>query len=90
MGWLVKALFLVMLAPFAICLVLQLTLGLAAAILPWVLLVAVVAGVAAGLTAAVALRLRLPPKGRGRVASGATAGQYKVKRPRGVRGREEE
>jgi hypothetical protein len=90
LGWLVKLLFIVMLAPFAICLVLQLVVGLAAAILPWVLFTAVLAGATAGLTAAIVLRHRPPPPGRARIAPGAPAGQYKVKRPRGVRERDEE
>jgi hypothetical protein len=90
LGWLVKLLFVVMLAPFAICLVLQFALGVQVAIQPWLLLIAVVAGVAAGFSAAIVLRRRLPPTGRGRVARNTPAGQYKVKRPRGVRGRDEE
>jgi hypothetical protein len=90
MGWLVKLLFIVMLAPFFMCLVLQLVLGLAAAILPWVLLLAVVAGAAGGLAVAVFHRRRLSSPKKAPRAPATSAGQYKVKRPRGVRGRDEE
>ena len=47
--WLIKLLFLVILGPVLVGIALQLFVGLATAVLPWLIAFAVIAGVAAGL-----------------------------------------
>ena len=80
--WLIKLLFFVMLVPFFICLFVQLAVGAAVVLLPWVIglvaLVALVIGVGVGL----ALRRRLPPPRNDRCPRGEGP---RIRRPRGVR-----
>jgi hypothetical protein len=80
-AWFIKALFIVILAPLVLCLALQLFF----AALPWLILLAVVAGAVAGLTVALVLRRRLPPRpGANQLPRGAPPlGPYRVRRPRG-------
>jgi hypothetical protein len=83
MGWLVKLLFFVMLAPFFVCLAVQLFTAVAMAILPWLIAGAAISGLVAGLSAALVLRRRLPPPRRD---TGVLSGGYpRIKRPRGPR-----
>jgi hypothetical protein len=90
-GWLVKLLFIVILAPFVICLAVQLVVGLAVAILPLVILASAIAGLVAGVSAALVLRRRLPPPRRtAPLAGGSLAGQQRIRRPKGGRGLGEE
>lgn len=90
-GFLIKLLLFLALAPILICLALQLVVGLVAAVLPWLIAFAVIVGVAAGLSAGLVLRRRLPPRNPGgSLPYGAEpSGRYSVKRPRGVRGRDQ-
>lgn len=81
--WLIKLLFIVMLAPFLICLALQLLVGIAVAVLPWLIGFAIVSGVVAGLSAGLVLRRRLPPPRRDMTVP--AGGIPRVKRPRGPR-----
>jgi hypothetical protein len=82
-AWLIKLLFFVMLAPFFICLIVQLTVGLVAAVLPIVLIGSVIAGVTCGITAALILRRRLPLPGRSNPYPGAPPlGPHRVRRSR--------
>jgi hypothetical protein len=91
LGWLVKLLFIVMLAPFVIGLLVQLVAGLAWAVLPWLILGAAIAGLVAGVSAALVLRRRLPPAQRRPVGSGASlGGQHRVRRPKSGRDREDD
>jgi hypothetical protein len=78
--WLVKLLFIVILAPFFICLFVQLVTGMLVAMLPWLIAFAAVMGLVAGVSAGLVLRRRLPH--RGAFVSGDTP---RVKRPRGPR-----
>jgi len=82
---LIKLLFFVILAPFLVGITLQLLVGLATAVLPWLILFAVIAGVAAGLSAALVLRRRVLPPGQGNPLppGGAPLGPWRTRRPRG-------
>ena len=85
--WFMKLLILLMLAPFILGIAIQVLTGLAVAILPWLLLAAVVAGLVAGVTGAVIVSRRLPPAGRPTPLPPGTPplGPYRVRRPRGGR-----
>lgn len=77
-----RTLFLLVFGPLLLVLAAQILLGLLVAILPWLIALAVITGVAAGLTAGLVMRRRLPPPGR------ALPGDYEVRgepirRPRG-------
>jgi hypothetical protein len=78
--WLVKLLFIAILAPFFICLFVQLVNGMLVAMLPWLILAGVILGVAAGVSAGLVLRRRLPPG-----YTAASGNTQRVKRPRGPR-----
>jgi hypothetical protein len=90
LGWLVKLLFFTMLAPFFICLVLQLFVGIAAAILPWMLLGFALAGLVFGLTAGLAFRRLAARYELSGAPRASLAGQHRIRRPKGGRGREED
>lgn len=89
MEWLIKLLVVLMIAPFVVCLALQLAVAVMGALLPWVLVVGAIAGIAAGVSAALVLRRRLPVAGRTTpLPPGAPPlGAYRVRRPRGGRTR---
>ena len=74
--WILKLLFIALLAPFFLCLFLQLVVASTVALLPWVI------GLAAlGIGAALVLRRRLPPRPE-RLPPGEIP---RIRRPRGVR-----
>ena len=83
--WFVKFMLILIFAPLLLCLALQATLGVLAAVLPWLIGLSVIAGIAAGLSAAMVLRRRLPLRNRGgQIPPGAPPlGAYRVRRPRG-------
>jgi hypothetical protein len=93
MEWLVKLIFALMLLPFFVSLGLQVfsaafqvMLAFVIAILPWVIGIAVLIGVFAGISAGLIIRGRLPRGNREYLPPG---GAPPVKRPRGP-GRDEE
>jgi hypothetical protein len=91
MDGLIKLLFIAMLAPFFLCLVAQLVVGIAAAFLPWFILWGIVVGITAGAAVGFALRRRLPPR-NGHAAlppGGFPAGAHRIRRPKGPRGRDD-
>jgi len=82
--WLIKLLFLVILAPVLVGIALQLVVGLAVAVLPWLIALSVIAGLAAGISAGLVLRRRLPPPDAGPLLPPTTPlGSYRIRRPRG-------
>lgn len=85
MTWLFKILVAVMVGPLLLCLAFQLVVGFLTAVLPWFILGSLVAGVAAGLSAGLVLRRRLPPpNGRAPLSAGSPLlGSYRVRRPKG-------
>ena len=85
MAWLFKVLAVLTVGPFLVCLALQLVVGVLTAVLPWLILGSLVAGVAAGLSAGLVLRRRLPPpNGRTPLSPGSPLlGSHRVRRPRG-------
>lgn len=90
-AWFVKFMLILIFAPLLICLALSAVLGVLAAVLPWVVGLAIVAGLAAGVSAGLVLRRRLPPRFRGPLPSGGTVfGGEPIRRPRGVRGQGED
>ena len=79
--WILKVLVLLLLAPIVLACALQVLF----IVLPWLVLLAAVAGIAAGLSAGLLLRRRLPPRpGNNRLRPGAPSlGAYRIRRPRG-------
>lgn len=90
--WFVKLMLLLIFAPLLICLALSAVLGVLAVVLPWVIGLAVIAGLAAGVSAGLVLRRRLPLRnGGGSLPPGGSfIGQDPIRRPRGVRGQGED
>ena len=89
--WFVKLVLILLFAPLLICLALSAVLGVLAAVLPWVIGLAVIAGLAAGVSAGFVLRRRLPPSIRGPLPpGGASFAGEPIRRPRGVRGQGED
>lgn len=89
--WFVKLVLLLVFAPLLICLALQMVLGVLVVVLPWVIALAVITGLAAGVSAGLVLRRRLPLRNGGRLPPGGSfVGQDPIRRPRGVRGRGED
>ncbi|MBI3825647.1 MAG: hypothetical protein HY294_06615 [Candidatus Rokubacteria bacterium] len=84
--WFVKFMLILIFAPLLVCLVLQATVGVLAALLPWLIGLSVIAGLAAGVSAALVLRRRLPLRnGSADLPPGAPPlGTYRVRRPRGA------
>jgi hypothetical protein len=80
--WLLKLLFIVMLAPFFVCLFVQLFVAAAVALLPWVIGLVVLLGVCIGFAAGLVQRWRLQPPTNDRVPPGEVP---RIRRPRGVR-----
>ena len=87
MEWVVKLIFFLMLLPFFVCLglsvlstTLRMILIFLAAILPWVMVLTLLIGVAAGGIAGLIIRGRLPRGNRDYLPPG---GPSPVKRPRG-------
>jgi hypothetical protein len=92
MEWLVKLIFFLMLLPFFISLVLQVTsitfqmiLAVFLALLPWVIGFAVLVGLVAGSAAGFVLRRRLPPRNGDDMPPALPP----VRRPREIRRRDE-
>jgi len=79
--WLLKFLFIALLAPFFLCLFLQLVVASTVALLPWVIGLAVLVALIAGTSAGLILRRRLPPRPE-RLPPGEIP---RIRRPRGVR-----
>jgi len=89
--WFVKLVLLLIFAPLLVCLVLQATIGVLAVLLPWVIALAVVAGLAAGVSAGLVLRRRLPLRnGVHLPPGGASFTGEPIRRPRGVRSQGED
>jgi hypothetical protein len=82
MDWLIKLLFFVMLAPFFGCLLLQLVTAAVVALLPWVIGLTVLMGLAIGIGVGLARRLRLSPRPHDRFPPGEIP---RIRRPRGIR-----
>ena len=80
--WLVKLLFIVMLAPAFICLFVQLFVAAAVALLPWVIGLVVLLGLTIGFAAGLMQRRRLPPPTTDRVPPGEVP---RIRRPKGTR-----
>lgn len=85
MSWIVKLVFILLLLPFALSLIVQLFFSLSQglltvfmAILPWLLGVAVVIALIAGISAGLSMRYYFPPRSH----SGPLRGVTPVKRPR--------
>jgi hypothetical protein len=85
--WLIKLLVILMIVPFLVGAALQLMSVMVVAILPWLLLCSVLAGLVAGISGAIVIRRRLPPGGANTpLPPGAPSlGAYRVRRPRGGR-----
>lgn len=85
----VKLLLFLILLPCLVGLALQVILVVGAVLLPWLLLLSVIAGVVAGITAAVSIRRRMPTRATrdGSRAAGPPLRDYRVRRPRGPAGR---
>jgi hypothetical protein len=79
--WLIKLLFFVMLAPFFICLFVQLAVGTAVVLLPWLIGLVTLLVLAITLAAGLVQRRRLPPR-TDRFPPGEVP---RIRRPRGVR-----
>lgn len=90
--WFVKLVLLVMFAPLLLCLAFSAVLGVLAVVLPWVIGLAVIAGLAAGVSAGLVLRRRLPLRNGGGPLppGGASFAGEPIRRPRGVRGQGED
>jgi hypothetical protein len=81
-GWLIKLLFIVMLAPFFLTLAVSFAWATFMALWPWALGMAALIGLVAGFTAGLVLRRRLPLRPDGRFPSGEIP---RIRRPRGIR-----
>jgi ABC-type multidrug transport system permease subunit len=79
--WLLRAMVFVLLAPIVLACVLQIFF----IILPWLVVLMAVCGIAGGLGAGLLLRRRLPPRsGTNQLPQGTQPlGAYRVRRPRG-------
>jgi len=84
---LMKVLLLLIFGPVLICIGLQLLVVTIAAILPWLIFLALIAGIAAGLSAGLVVRRRLLPPGQGSPLppGGPALGSWRVRRSRGRR-----
>jgi hypothetical protein len=82
MNLLVKAALALLLAPIVFSLLVELSVRLLLAVLPWLLLFGAISGATAGLTAALVLRRRLPPPRRTLIVPDAVRGEP-IRRPRG-------
>jgi len=81
--WLVKLLFIVMLAPAFICLFVQLFVAAAVALLPWVIGLVTLLGLSIGFAAGLVQRLRLHSRPTtDRVPPGEVP---RIRRPKGIR-----
>ena len=80
--WLLKLLFIAMLAPFFVCFFVQLVVGAAVVLLPWLVGFFVLTVLVAGIGAGLVLRRRLPPPRNDRFPTGEVP---RIRRPRGVR-----
>jgi len=85
MDLILKWLLVLIFAPVLACIALQLLVGMAAAVLPWLIVFSVVAGLAAGVSAGLVLRRRLPPRNDGSSSPSMPLGPYRVRRPRSGR-----
>jgi len=93
LDWVVKLIFFLMLAPFflslglnALSTVFQLVFAVLLASIPWMIVLAVVIGLVAGVSAGLVLRRRLPR----RYHEYPPPGVPSVRRPRDVRGRDDD
>ena len=80
-GWLIKLLFIVMLAPFFLCIAMSLLSTALVTFLPLVIGLGTLIGLVAGLVAGLVVRRRLPPP-VDLLPPGEVA---RIRRPRGVR-----
>jgi hypothetical protein len=81
----------IILGPAVLYVGLQMLLMVVAAILPWLILLGIIAGLTAGITAGLMIRRRLPPRRGGPPLDPGDANVpiEPVRRPRGIRGQEE-
>jgi hypothetical protein len=84
MDWFVKAILFLIFAPVLACIALQITVAVLQTLLPWLILLALIAGAAAGIGAGFSIRRRLPPQnGRLYPPQGTPPLMpYRVRRPR--------
>ena len=85
--WFMKLLLILIFGPILICVGLQLLAGMMVALLPWLILFAVITGIAAGVSAGLVIRRRLLPPGQGSPLppGGPALGPWRVRRPGGRR-----
>ncbi len=84
--WVAKAMLILMFAPLVLCLIFQWATAIVVTILPWLIALAVLVGLTAGLSAGLAIRKRLPPRwDGGSMPSGTHSGAYRTRRERGIR-----
>ncbi len=83
--WFVKFMLILIFAPLLVCLALQATVGVLAVLLPWLIGLSIIAGLVAGVSAALVLRRRLPLRNGGSETPPGTPplGAYRVRRPKG-------
>lgn len=84
---LIKIVMFIIFGPVLICIGLQLLVGVIVATLPWLILFAVIAGIAAGLSAGLVIRRRLMPPGQeSPLPPGSSPlGAWRIRRPSGRR-----
>ena len=84
---LVKVLLFLIFGPVLICIGLQLLVGIIVAALPWLILLAVITGIVAGLSAGLVVRPRLLPPGQGSPLPPGSSplGPWRIRRPSGRR-----
>lgn len=80
--WLVKLFFIVMLAPFFVCLFVQLFVVVAVALLPWLIGLATLMCLSIGCAVGLVMRRRLQPPTNDRVPPGEVP---RIRRPKGIR-----
>jgi len=87
MEWLVKLIFILMLLPFFVTLAGQIITAVAVAVLPWIIGLAVLIGVVAGVSAGLTMRRSLPRDDRRYMPPPY---EPPVRRPRGPRDRDDD
>jgi membrane protein implicated in regulation of membrane protease activity len=82
-----RVLFLLLVGPVILAVALCLVMKLLVFIFPYAVLMLLIVSITAGVTAGLAMRRRLPPRGGGAPVSGDShgLGSYRTRRPRGLR-----
>lgn len=85
MGFFWKLLLLLLFGPALLAIAAQLWWALVVAVLPWLIVLAILMGVVAGLTAGFVIARRLPPRPDGHLLppQAPALGPWRVRRPRG-------